>query len=511
MQILGILIDKPLLRVALIEKSRAGCKIIYLNSHPYNERESVKQLYTKAFKGKISSAISAQRTLMSPVEVNIGNSRHLDQALAFQTEAASHLDKTDTISDPYILKRTKENTQALLFTTTKSMIREHLSALEKLSLDPDTISSAPLALVDYFKWKIPTIQDGFFIDLGSEEWTCVCMEKGHLKKFHSIEGGVESLLDALWEDRKKTLFPKEIPGIAKQIDLSQLKSSLNPHLFSKLRAMKLEMARVIYAFSSNSGKKPLFFTGRADAFGQMEEYLKEGLEESISPGPEIDLPKEEQKYAISIGLGVCQNSLQFRKDEFFPQKTWKSLGAFAFSLALASLVIGFALIEFSNHSLRSKSQKMVSFLETSLKQWDKDLAQKIFIQEDEEEVLRRWDKAVTTHLKQPSYMGQYPKVSEVLSWLYQHPLVQERTDPIIFKSLRYQLSECPRIDTPRDPYQAKMEIEFETKSPLNARKFHEDLHEGEAWVDNKEDVQWEVSENTYRASFYLKKERTNAS
>ena len=154
---------------------------------------------------------------------------------------------------------------------------------------------------------------------------------------------------------------------------------------------------------------------------------------------------------------------------------------------------------------------MVSFLETSLRRWDKDLAQKIFIHKEEEEVLRRWDKAVTTHLKQPSYMGQYPKVSEVLSWLYQHPLVQEKTDPIKIKSIHYQLSECPRLDTPRDPYQAKMEIEFETKSSLNARKFHEEIHEGEAWVDNKEDVQWEVSENTYRTSFYLKNENPHAS
>lgn len=511
MQILGILIDKPILRVALIEKIRGRSKIIYLNSHPYNESENVKQLYTKAFKGKISSTLSAQSTIMHPVEVNIGNSRHLDQALSFQTEAASHLDKNEIISAPYILARTKEKTKALIFTATKGKIREHLDALKKLSLDPDTISSSPLALVDYFKWKIPTIQDGFFIDLGSEEWTCVCMEKGHLKKFHSIEGGVESLLEALWEDRKKTLFPKEIPGIAKQIDLSQLKSTLNPHLFIKLKAMKQEMARIIYAFNAKSGKKPLFFTGRTDAFSQMEEFLKEGIEELLSPCPEIEIPKEEKKYAIPIGLGVGQNSLQFRKDEFFPQKTWKSLGAFALSLSVATLFIGGSLIEFSNHSLRSKSKKMVSFLETSLKQWDNDLAQKIFIQEDEEEILRRWDKAVTTHLKQPTYMGQYPKVSEVLSWLYQHPLVQEKTDPIKIKSVRYQLTECPRLDTPRDPYQAKLEIEFETKSSLNARKFHEEIHEGEAWVDNKEDVQWEVSENTYRTSFYLKKENPHVS
>ena len=33
---------------------------------------------------------------------------------------------------------------------------------------------------------------------------------------------------------------------------------------------------------------------------------------------------------------------------------------------------------------------MVSFLETSLKSWDKALAEKIFSQNDEEEVLRRW-------------------------------------------------------------------------------------------------------------------------
>ena len=510
MQILGILIDKPFIRVALIEKSRGKCKIIYLNSHPYSEFQNVKQLYTKSFRGKVLSSLGAKCTLMSPIKVNIGNSRHLEQAISFQVEAASHLNKQDILSDAYILEKTKEKTSALLFTTTKEILSDHLKTLEKFYLDPDSVSSSPLALVEYFKWKLPKLKDAFFVDLGSEEWTCVCMDQGILKKFHSIDGGITALLDALLVDRKKTLFPKEVPGIAKQIDLLQLKSSLNPHLSQKLKEMKQELARVIYAYFSKHGKKPLFFSGRTDAFSQIEEFLKEGLEDSIE-SEDIEIPKEEKKYAIPIGLGVARSQLQFRKEEFFPNKTWKSLGAFALFLGIFSLALGISLVGITNFARKSKAQEMVSSLESSLMRFDPELHSKIFSNLSGEDGLKKWDRAVSSYLKQPAYMAPYPKVSEILSWLYSHPLMQEKVDPIRITSFHYQLISFPRIDAPKEPYEAKIELEFETKSPLNARKLHEEIHEGNEWVSNKEEVQWDVTENLYRTSFNLKNECLNDS
>lgn len=427
MQILGITIDKPFLRLALLEKTQSRYEILYLKSLPYNEPESVKQLYKTPFKGKISSALPAKNLLMRSLEVNANSSKHLEQIIAFQSEATSHFNESEVLSIPYITSQTKEKTHVTLFTASRAGIREHLEMLEKNHLDPDCITASPLALIHYIKWKMPHLQDAFLVDLGAEEWTCVSMEKGELKKFHSIVGGIESLLEALWEDRKKILFPKEITGIAKQIDLLQLKPSLNSQLSSKLIDMRKELSRIIYSFSCLSGQKPLFFTGRVDSFGGMQEFLEEGLTDSISPNLLEEIPKEEQKYAISIGLAISysRKSVQFRRDEFFPKKTWMKMGLSSLYLSAASLLFSLALIGFSNYALKSKSQKMVSSLRTALNEWDRSLAKEIFIPKNEEEIIHLWNKSTVKYSKEHAYMVQSPKVAEILSWLYQHPFILE--------------------------------------------------------------------------------------
>ena len=332
------------------------------------------------------------------------------------------------------------------------------------------------------------------------------MEKGELKKFHSIDGGIESLLSALWEDRKKILFQKEMSGIAKQIDLLQIKASLNFHLSSRLTAMRQDFAKIIYSFFRSYGSKPVFFTGRVDAFGQMREYLIESIKESISQeSSSPEFPKEEQKYAIPIGLalGIGSNFPQFRKEEFFPQKNWRLAGKRSLCLLIASLSMALGLIEAVQYAAKSRKEEMVSYLRSTLNEWD---LQTIFPNENEEDVLNKWNKIVSSHAREYPYFMQFPKVANVLSWIYQHPLLKEENDPIEITSVHYRLLQCPKMDTPRDPYQGFFEMEFKTKSVLNARKFHEQLLQGDGYVDSSQDVRWESNDNVYHVSFFLKKE-----
>lgn len=507
MQILGITLDKLYFRLALIEKTQKRSQILYLKSFFISEVDAVKQLYKDSFKGKICSSLSAKNLLMRELNISAKSTKHLEEIIAFQTDATSHLSESDFLSIPVIVEQTKEKTNTMLFTASRAGIREHLDLLQRIQIDPDLVTASPIALMNYLKWKMPHVQDAFLVDLGSDEWTCVCMEKGVLKKFHSITGGIESLLEALWEDRKKILIPKEITGIAKQIDLLQLQATLNSQLSDRMIAMRKELARVIFSFSTSWGQKPLFFTGRVDSFGQLKEFLEEALADSVSPNLMEELPKEEQKHALSIGLavGYDQKPVQFLQDEFFPKKTWKKMGLASLYLGVASMVFSLGMIACSNFFLHSKGEKMISNLRLSLNEWDRTLASEIFIPKSEEEILERWNKAIRLHSKDYAYIMQSPKVAEVLSWIYQHPCISEvQEDPIEIRALRYQLVQYPKLDSPRDPYQAKIEMEFSTTSPLNARKFHEAIYQGEGWADNTQDIQWETSDNHYHISFYLK-------
>lgn len=515
MQILGIYFDKPFLRVALIEKGRKRTEILYLKCFSIDELENVKQLYNGTFTGKICSALSAKNFLVRPLEIKTCSPRHLEQIISFQSDAITHLPQSEILSVPHILNKGKEKTDLLLFTATRNAIAEHLQEWEKYKLDPDCVTTTPLALIRFVKWKNPDLQDVFIVDLSSQEWTCVYMEKGALKKVHFVDGGVEALLGELWKDRKNILFPKEVKGVAKQIDLLQLKTSLNLHLSTKLNAMKQDLAKIIYSFFSQSGPKPIIFTGRVDAFGQMREYLMEAVKESVSHQISI-LPKEEEKYAVPIGLSLeyGPESLQFRKQEFFPKKHWKRAGVYSLYLLFASFCISAALIGVSHYTVDARKQEMISYLRNYLNRWDPSLLSSIFSHPNEEEILRKWNQVVSSNAKDLPYLMQSPKVAEILSWLYQHPVLLEsglEKNPIEIKFLRYQLVQYPKIDSPREPYQAKVEIEFKTKSALVARKFHENLLQDNTFVDNSQEVQWEALENMYRVSFFIKKEKQNAS
>lgn len=514
MRILGITLDKPFFRFALIEKNQRRHEILSLKTLSYSELENVKQLYKTPFKGKIRSALASKNLLIRPLELGPQEAKHLDQIIAFHTEA-SHFKQSEVISIPYIVEQNKKKTDLLLFTALKSGMQEHLEILEKINLEPDFVTAIPLALISYIQWKIPHLQNAFLVDIGSEEWTCVEMEKGVLKKFHSIVGGVETLLDALLEDRKKAYIPKEISGVAKQIDLLQLKASLNSQLSARLNSLRKELARVIYSFSI-SGPKPIFFTGRVDAFGGLQEFLGEALSDFVLPNLAEDIPKEEQKYAISIGLAMNKEKMkvQFLKLEFFPKKIWKRRGLAAILLCSASILFSFGIIGFSKSALHSKNKEMISSLHSAIASWDCALADKIVSVKNEEDAIHRWNKATTTYSKVYPYIIQTPTLSEILSWLYQHPVVLESelsNEPIAIESVRYQLEQYPKIDNPKEPYLAKMEIEFTTKSSLNARKFHEAILKKEDFVDDTEEIQWEASDHIYRVSFYIKKRLNYAS
>lgn len=512
MQILAITLDKPFFRFALLERTKKRISIVYLKSFSMSDIEGVKQLYKASFKGKICTGLSAKNLLMRSLEFQSNSRKHLEQMIEFQADATSHLNEKEVLSIPHVFEQTKEKTNAMLFTATRSGIREQLETLQKIHIQPDSMTANPLALIHFFQWKAPHLHDAFIVDLGSEEWTCVCMEGGQLKKFHSLPGGIESLLEALWEDRKKVMIPKEISGIAKQIDLLQLQPTLNSEFSEKMLSIRKEFSRVIYSFFKTFGQKPIFFTGRVDAFGGLEEFLEELIGDCVSSNLLEEIPKEEKKHAMSIGLALSygQRSVDFLQDEFFPKKRWEKMGLASLYLCLISILFACGITGFSKVLLESNNQRMITSLQSTLNHWDRQLAKEIFITQDEGEILERWNKVTKKFSKEYPFLLHYPKVSEVLAWIYQHPCIlgtQKDADPIFIQSIRYHLISYPNLDAPKDPYLAKIELEFKTDSPLNARKFHEAIYHGDGWADPNEEIQWEATDHIYRISFMLRNEK----
>lgn len=507
MQILGIHIDKPFVRAALLQKGRSGIKMSCLKTALLSNPGNVKQLYMPSFKGRLASGLSSHELLLRPVELKIASNRYIDEALALQSENISYFNASDVLSVSHTIRQEKDWLKAYLCAVSRESLRAHLQELRQLQLEPDCVSSNCLAQIQYAMWKDPTLTNAFLVDLGSSEWTCTWMENGELKKSHSLKGGLEALLSALWEDRKKILLPKEVDGAAKQIDLIQLKPNLNPRLSEKLDELRQELAKTICSFYRTAKQQPIFFTGHIDAFGSFRQFLLESLKEMTSHKSSCIETATDLKFAIPIGLALEQTHrpLQLLQEEFFPKKNWRKAGLYASLLSLASLMIGASILLFGNLQVEKRQQKLLSCTENLLKQWNLEIKGKAL--QDPAVALDQWTKAVSAHSKEYSYILQAPKVSEVLAWLNHHPLqaeFQEAGDHFQIENFRYQLTDYPKIGSPKSCYRAKIELEFHLQSSAHARKFHEALLAEKNFIDQSKDISWETIGDSYRLGFHLK-------
>lgn len=538
MHILGVHIDFPFLRMTRIRKSRQGIHVYWTKTFSLVEEEeglgetplkppengvysgspdtnvklqykpsengtfsggpdvNVKPLYIENFRGKIVSALPAKDFLIRSLEIKIASQKHLEEAVTFQSEALSHFKPQEVLTVPVIEKKEKGKVEALLFTVTREGMRSHLEKLQNLGLDPDTVSTSASALCHFIQWKFPGLTDAFLIDLGSETITCALLEKGKLKKAHAIPIGIEELLASLYEDRKKILLKKEIESAAKQIDLLLLKPQLNPHLSDLLTSLRQELSKIFYSFT-RSAAKPILFTGRSDAFLHLREYLFDFSAE------EWPLSFEEQKGAISLGLCIEQTKkdpLQLRKEEFFPRKNWVRMGQFALTLLCSSLVMSAALLWFGVKTNVKSKERMLSSLHT--------LSRKSFLKrKDIEGQIDRWIDTIEKNNQEYPFIMGAPKLTEVLAWLSTHPLLEElkrEGDPIDIRELRVQLLNFPTLHAKEENYLAKVEMEFSVNSMMNARRFHEALRAGDEWVNPNLEITWDVLNQSYRTSFYLK-------
>ncbi len=530
MYILGVHLDFPFLKLCRIRKTRKAIDIFWTKTvllaeesrHPLsgkeelqippdsaNEKnpyktqkneaifedspqENVKRLYTSHFREKVVSGLAAKDFLIRSIDVKIASKNHVEEAISFQSEALSHFKPGEALIVPIVRAKEKGKAEGLLFTIPKDHLKAHLEELQKWGIDPDVVSTIPSALCHFVQWKFSKLDGAFIVDLGSSAITCALMEQRILKKAHAIPMGIEELLGALYEDRKRILLKNEIEGAAKQIDLLLLKSHLNPRLSEKIGALRQELSKVYFSFTRNS-IQPIIFTGRSDAFIHLREFLMDEAHEEWS------LSLEEQKSAASIGLCLEQVSslpLQLRRNEFFPKKNWAQMGFIGLSLLGLSLFLSAALVWIGFRFSDKIKGEMLRALPSSL-----------LIDGKAEERIDRWIDDIEKNNKEYPYILQTPKVTEVLSWFSSHPLLEElkrEGDPIDIREIRVQLVDFPSIHSPDESYLEKVEIEFRFKSIMNARRFHEALREGDDWINTQREISWDVLNESYRTSFYLK-------
>jgi hypothetical protein len=243
-------------------------------------------------------------------------------------------------------------------------------------------------------------------------------------------------------------------------------------------AKQTHLRDVLSSFQETGGRKPILFTGHADSFAS----LLEGLPAVVLHEPEIPFTPEERLCALSIGAALqCREKkrLQFLAGAFTPRRAFRDAGKKTVAFLLGSLFLSLFIAYFSQLELDGHRQAL------------------------ESQALHETFSVIEKYSAENPYLLQVPTVTEVLSWLSGHPLAHLE-DPIQWIDVRYQLNEYPQIGSMKTPYAASVEIEFQVKNPMNARKFHDALLQDNLFVDSTKEVSWESLTDGYRASFQLK-------
>lgn len=505
MRTLGLYLDSPYLSLAILETNGKKGSICSLQSMMPATPENVKELYIR--EPSLTTAI-AFPTLVRHLKFEISSMKQIQQILPFQVESLTSMNLQD-IAYSSIFHSSKEGVESTVFLTSKENLKKYLEKWSAFAIIPDRATATFSALGKFCKHFLPRLQSAFIIDLGSQKWTCVWMENGEVKKGFTIEQGIESILAALWEDVKKVLFQKEIEGVANQLDLLQLKKQLHPHLCSKLEQARNSLANVLYSFQQEEGAKPVLFTGRVDAFGHLREYLLGAITDLSLVNTET-LSLEEQQCAIAIGCAM-ERETQFLNQEFTPQKVWEKAGLWSIFLMFLSISITIGLLLSGHAKFQSEKETIARSFKNLLLKSDKTLANSFFMGSVEKGI-EEAAIAIQKYDKESPYILQVPNVNEVLAWISTHPLIEalkNTSDPLEIKGMKYQLVSFPHIDALRDPYKAKVDLEFFVKSPMSARKFHEALLQGDDLVNPQEDLLWDSSGDSYHTSFFLKNKALN--
>jgi len=460
--------------------------------------EHVKQLYMQKAPNQVVVSLSA---LVRLLQFKMSSSKQVATILPFQVESLTSMSLQEIIYTT-LMRPAKEGIHATIFLTSKETLRERLEDWGVNSIIPDRAVATFRALANFSEWAMPDSFSGYMVDLGSARWTCAWVERGQVKKGFTMEEGIETLLSSLWEDVKKVLFQKEVEGVASQMDLLQLNTQLHPHLAGKLGQLKATLARILYSFSPEASEVPTIFTGRVDAFGHFREYL---LEKSCGRLTELSMPLEEQKCAIAIGSAL-EEETQFLHSEFTPKKTWQKVGRWTVLLGSISLLATVGILLSGHAKFQSKKEDVGQAFHHILSKSDPKLANMLFL-DDLERGIEEAALVIQKYNKETPYLLRAPNVTEALGWISSHPFIEALAtteDPLVIQTVKYQLVSFPHIDAMRDPYKAKLELEFMVKSPMNARKFHEALLQEDDFVDGENEFSWEASDDVYRTSFFLK-------
>jgi hypothetical protein len=208
----------------------------------------------------------------------------------------------------------------------------------------------------------------------------------------------------------------------------------------------------------------------------------------LNKHPEANIVVVEDPYAIPIGLALdalSGSGLQLRRSSA-KSEARKKKRMVKYAAACAALTLCIAGAGF--YKTTSYEKKLTANINAVLGSSALSLSDRV----------ADWEASLSAQRKMFPLAPTVPSVADLLAWL------SSKKQEIDVVRLHYALVKYPKLGEGTEPYQAKVELEFNAPSPTTAREFHDALLKDDPFVNNKQEVSWSVEQNRYKTSFYLR-------
>lgn len=465
---LGIFEDSFQIKGAFLSSSPGKIEVEALLSFPKEEREAffkeVHHLLQKHPDLLLISAVSSEKITVREVSIALGDVEAARNAIPFQLEPLLPYPIDEALYHPSLIEK-KEGECLFAISTTKKLFAEQaLEPFEFSNLPCELITPAQNALASLFSTHPLT-----FLVFIKDTTTCLLVKNGTPIASRTFPTPSEQELN---------------------LELSRTFDAMTQKL------PKNQTPEVIYLNGVCEG-----LPGKAFSFSEIftSSYSEEELEDEALPLAIAFCALEASQASPFLFLSdtPSKGQLNRMKNKLLP------------TIALYLLLLLSFWLAATQPARNAKSNAEELF---------RDLAIEVSREDEGEEVLTLTPYPENLIEEAESFRGKIraeqfpypltavtPTISQTLAFLSSHPQAVTPSGEKLIEifSFRYAMISQPTQTRPKDPYKIKVDLEFTSKAPKNAREFYEALQEKNPLIDSKSPIEWSPRKDSYKISFIL--------
>lgn len=531
---LGLEKSGHLLKAARIAAQKGQPIVSHLIEMELNPAEDLSKILFATEQGRnlknalnqclVVTALESHDVLIRPLEIKLKKERDIDEVLEFQAEPLLPYPLENAVLDRIILNKGVEGTHVNILAARKDHVMEHLDGWQSLNIIPEVVTSVPNALALFSFFATGQTNPLFVINMGAEETTCAMVNGSKLLAAQASHIGLQKFQEAA-----------KGADLA-SIDFSNIDKQQYPALHQTVENWKFEVTRYLFGMAKQRKEQNVenvLLTGDGASLPNLGSYVAQSLEKKLLTTDH----QEYLKFAVPIGAALSGfpnwDQVNFRKQETAYPHPWRRLKKPLVSYFLLSILLATALYFFGESylgyredQLREEYVSLLSAMNKSYPTVEKEYAAKMHAPIDSDgvpplklltadEIVQRLNFLQKSLKDSPDIFPlqpNTPRVSDVLAWLSNHPLVKKTAEddegrPVPafqLENFSYTMVKRPEPKKINEQYQVKVELEFSTPTPMIAREFHDSLIAPNDIVDPKGEVKWSSNRGKYKASFFLK-------